>query len=145
MTDKSIILNRRIRVATIVVIYYYVWNSKECIDRKMFEEILKISGMRFSKKDRDLIFEKAQQVFQNKEEINKYIVDNSKEKQLSYVDKTVLSLLMLGVQELFYNKKVPPKVTINEIIEISKGMVISSQQKYISGVLGSIYARNFSN
>ena len=58
--------------------------------------------------------------------------------QISIVDRNVLRL---GLFELLYEDKtaVPPKVAINEAIELAKSFGGESSGKFINGVLGTVY------
>ena len=58
--------------------------------------------------------------------------------QIPIVDKSVLRL---GLYELVYGDKqaVPPKVAINEAIELAKNFGGESSGKFINGVLGTVY------
>jgi len=57
--------------------------------------------------------------------------------QMSLVDK---SILRLGVYELEYNnKEIPPKVAINEAIELAKTYGGPNSGKFINGILGAMY------
>ncbi len=58
--------------------------------------------------------------------------------QITIVDRNVLRL---GIAELLYGDKneVPPKVAINEAIELAKTFGGESSGRFINGVLGTIY------
>jgi len=56
--------------------------------------------------------------------------------QLSGVDRNILRL---GIFELKFAKETPPKVVINEAIELAKAFGSDSSSKFINGVLGSLY------
>ncbi len=58
--------------------------------------------------------------------------------QISIVDRNVLRL---GLYELLYANRdeVPPKVAINEAIELAKSYGGPNSGKFINGVLGTIY------
>lgn len=58
--------------------------------------------------------------------------------QITIVDRNVLRI---GLFELLYEDKeeVPPKVAINEAIELAKNFGGESSGKFINGVLGTIY------
>ncbi len=58
--------------------------------------------------------------------------------QISIVDRNVLRI---GLYELLFGKKeeVPPKVAINEAIELAKSFGGESSGKFINGVLGTVY------
>lgn len=58
--------------------------------------------------------------------------------QIASVDRAVLRL---GIFELLYGNydEVPPKVAINEAIELAKTFGSDSSPKFVNGVLGTIY------
>lgn len=58
--------------------------------------------------------------------------------QITMVDRNVLRL---GIYELLFGeyKEVPPKVAINEAIELAKSFGGESSGKFVNGVLGTIY------
>ena len=58
--------------------------------------------------------------------------------QISLVDRNVLRI---GLYELLYAKKeeVPPKVAINEAIELAKNFGGESSGKFVNGVLGTVF------
>ncbi|MDP3792217.1 MAG: transcription antitermination factor NusB [bacterium] len=58
--------------------------------------------------------------------------------QVAVVDRNVLRL---GLYELLFGKKeeVPPKVAINEAIELAKSFGGESSGKFVNGVLGTVY------
>lgn len=49
------------------------------------------------------------------------------------------NILRLEVYELKYGKEIPPKVAINEAIELAKTFGSDSSSKFVNGVLGSLY------
>jgi len=58
--------------------------------------------------------------------------------QITIIDRNVLRI---GLFELLYGNKeeVPPKVAINEAIELAKTFGGESSGKFINGVLGTVY------
>ena len=56
--------------------------------------------------------------------------------QITIVDRNILRL---GIYELNFSKEVPPKVAINEAIELAKSFGGISSGKFVNGVLGSMY------
>lgn len=58
--------------------------------------------------------------------------------QIAIVDRNVLRT---GIYELLYEDKtaVPPKVAINEAIELAKSFGGENSGKFVNGVLGTIY------
>jgi len=58
--------------------------------------------------------------------------------QIAIIDRNVLRI---GLLELIYSNKeeVPPKVAINEAIELAKTFSGTTSGKFINGVLGTVY------
>ncbi len=56
--------------------------------------------------------------------------------QIAKIDKIILRI---GVYELLIKRDVPPKVAINEAVELAKGFGGENSSKFINGVLGTIY------
>jgi N utilization substance protein B len=80
-------------------------------------------------------------IISHKKEIDNIITKAAPEwpiEQISIVDRNVLRL---GLFELLYadRKEVPPKVAINEAIEIAKNYGGPNSGKFINGVLGTVY------
>lgn len=57
--------------------------------------------------------------------------------QIARVDRTILRI---GVYELLHQAKVvPPKVAINEAVELAKAFGSDNSSKFVNGVLGTAY------
>ncbi|MFH1509549.1 MAG: transcription antitermination factor NusB [Candidatus Nealsonbacteria bacterium] len=58
--------------------------------------------------------------------------------QITIVDRNILRI---GLYELLYTNKdeVPPKVAINEAIELAKSFGGESSGRFVNGVLGTVY------
>ena len=56
-------------------------------------------------------------------------------KRIALMDKL---LLRIGITELLYFPDIPPKVSINEVIEIAKNYSTSNSGKFINGILDAI-------
>ncbi|MBZ9573015.1 transcription antitermination factor NusB [Patescibacteria group bacterium] len=80
-------------------------------------------------------------VIKNLEKVDKVIQSSAPERpieQLSVVDRNVLRIGLFEL--LFGNKKeVPPKVAINEAIELAKSFGGESSGRFVNGVLGTVY------
>ena len=62
-------------------------------------------------------------------------VDNWEMGRIALIDKI---LLRMGICELFYFPEIPPKVSINECIEIAKIYSTAGSGKFINGILDAI-------
>lgn len=58
--------------------------------------------------------------------------------QIGTVDRSVLRL---GIYELQFLKQVPPKVAINEAVELAKTFGGETSGKFVNGVLGTLYKK----
>jgi transcription antitermination protein NusB len=56
--------------------------------------------------------------------------------QIAEVDKVVLRQ---AIYELSIKKEVPPKVAINEAVELAKSFGGENSSKFVNGVLGTVY------
>ncbi len=56
--------------------------------------------------------------------------------QISLVD---LVILRMGIYELLFTAEVPPKVAINEAVELAKAFGGENSSKFVNGVLGTVY------
>lgn len=82
---------------------------------------------------------------ENESEIIKLIEKNIKEGwTISRISKVDLTLLKLGTFEIIYSK-IPYKVVINEVVELSKKYGDDNSKAFINGVLATIVKENESN
>jgi transcription antitermination protein NusB len=77
----------------------------------------------------------------NREKIDPLIEKCAPEWPLEQVTIVDRNILRLGIYELLYGnyEEVPPKVAINESIELAKSFGGSSSGRFVNGVLGTIY------
>lgn len=71
-------------------------------------------------------------------EIDQFISNSAPEWPLAKINKLDLAVLRQAVYELKYTPEVPPKVVIDEAVEIGKSYGAESSAAFINGVLGSI-------
>jgi len=83
----------------------------------------------------------AQGVLKNREKIDKLIEKCAPEWPLDQVTVVDRNILRLGIFELVFGnyEEVPPKVAINEAIELAKTYGGESSGRFVNGVLGTIY------
>jgi len=71
------------------------------------------------------------------DELIKARVDNWDLSRIALIDRI---LLRIGICEILFFPDIPPKVSINEAIEIAKDYSTSSSGKFINGILDAILA-----
>lgn len=80
--------------------------------------------------------EKASEI---EEIVNQNITDEWRFNRLSKICRAVL---MLSIYEMKYVEDVPPRVAINEAVEIAKKYGDDNEPKLINGILGSVMKSN---
>ena len=73
------------------------------------------------------------------DEIDNYIRKYATEWPLEQITPVDRNVMRIGIYELLYSENIPPRVAINEAIEIAKAFGGDSSGKFINGVLGAIY------
>ncbi|MFW5884978.1 MAG: transcription antitermination factor NusB [Patescibacteria group bacterium] len=120
----------------------YEWDFNGKKDENI-EEIIKHNTAEFAPKLKDDSFVKKNVlgVLKKRDVIDPIIEKCAPEwplEQITVVDRNVLRL---GIYELMFGdyQEVPPKVAINEAIELAKGFGGESSGKFVNGVLGTVY------
>jgi N utilization substance protein B len=81
-------------------------------------------------------------VTRHREEIDKMIAAAAPEwpfEQIALLDRNIIRV---AVAEILYDKNVPPRVAINEAIELSKTYGSETSSKFVNGVIGTIYRQS---
>lgn len=87
------------------------------------------------------IWQLVKGVVENLEKIDKVIETAAPEWPIEQITPVDRNVLRLGLYELLYANRdeVPPKVAINEAIELAKNFGGENSGKFVNGVLGTIY------
>lgn len=106
---------------------------KKILERHLKESTLpEFEGKEFTEK-------LVKGIFNRFLKINAYIKKYAPQwpiEQITLIDRNILRL---GIFELIFFTETPPKVAINEAIEIAKTFGGGTSGKFINGVLGAIY------
>jgi len=80
-------------------------------------------------------------VADNLEKLDKIISKSAPEWPIDQITIVDRNILRLGLYELLFGERreVPPKVAINEAIELAKSFGGESSGKFVNGVLGTVY------
>ncbi len=81
---------------------------------------------------------KAKEVISHFTEIDKKINQIAPEFPIDKINKVDLSILRLAIFELQFEKKAPPKVIIDEAIELAKEFGGDASPGFINGALGKL-------
>jgi len=91
--------------------------------------------------DRQFVKELVEGVLKNRDRIDSIIEKAAPEWPLEQVAMVDRNVLRIGLYELLFGsrKEVPPKVAINEAIELAKTFGSESSGRFVNGVLGTVY------
>lgn len=91
--------------------------------------------------DVDFIWRLVSGVRDNLEKIDAIIERAAPEWPIDMITAVDRNLLRLGLFELLFGdrEEVPPKVAINEAIELAKSFGSDSSSRFVNGVLGTVY------
>jgi N utilization substance protein B len=78
-------------------------------------------------------------VIENKEEIDTLITKYAPQWPINQMKSVDLQILRIAIYEGFIEKITPPKVSIDEAIEVAKDFGGEISSKFVNGVLGAIY------
>ena len=89
----------------------------------------------------NFIWELIEGILSHLVELNRIIEKAAPEWPLEKITIVDRNVLRVGLYELLYGNKeeVPPKVAINEAIELAKNFGGESSGRFINGVLGTVY------
>ncbi|MEX1112044.1 MAG: transcription antitermination factor NusB [Candidatus Andersenbacteria bacterium] len=91
--------------------------------------------------DTDFIYDLIFGVQKHQKDIDKLITASAPDWPLEQITTVDRNVLRIGIYELQFAKAedVPPKVAINEAIELAKTFGGASSGKFVNGILGTIY------
>lgn len=87
------------------------------------------------------VFDLALGVEKSLAEIDRVITETAPEWPLAQINIIDRNILRLGILELQFLKEVPPKVAINEAVELGKIFGGETCGKFVNGVLGTLYRK----
>jgi len=127
---------------SIVMQSLYEWDfsgKKKEVLEKIVEKNIDEFGPGLENKD--FIWELIKGVISKISDIDKIIEKAAPEWPLDQITIIDRNVLRIGLYELLYGNKedVPPKVAINEAIELAKTFGGESSGKFINGVLGTVF------
>lgn len=114
---------------------------QDCQDINLdIDEVLRRNIARYEAMvdDREFIEELVHGVDAKRSELNELLQPIAPEWPLDQIARMDRVILHIGAYELLHNADVPPKVVINEAVELSKGFGGENSSKFINGVLGTV-------
>ena len=130
------------RIITLQSIYEYEFREKagdttaelDSIIAKNIEPYEKALG------DTEFVYALTRSVVEHAKELDEILRPIAPEWPISEIAAIDRNVLRIGLYELKYtNDTVPPKVAINEAVELAKAFGSDSSSRFINGVLGTAY------
>lgn len=95
-----------------------------------------LSNFEFDQSETEYIRKAVEEICDNIEEIDNYIVSHLEGWSIYRLAKVDLAVLRIAIYEIIFRKDIPMEVSINEAIEIVKKYSSDESFKFINGVLG---------
>ncbi|MBU2228858.1 transcription antitermination factor NusB [Patescibacteria group bacterium] len=134
-------MSNRHLARTIAMQSLYEWdfNEKEDDVVKVLQHNLKEFAPDFD--DKGFSESIVNGVIENQGEIDQLITTYAPEWPLDQITVVDRNVLRIGIFELKFSPEIPPKVAINEAIELAKTFGGESSGKFVNGVLGTIFKK----
>jgi N utilization substance protein B len=129
-------MNRRMSREIAMKLLYQISINNDDID-EIIERYKEYCEEDLSNIDFKYIEEVIKGIYENQDEIDEKIQTNLVSWKLNRISKINLSILRICVYEIFYMGEIPPKVSVNEGIELAKKYSEDKAPKFINGVLGN--------
>ena len=133
--------NRHLGRIIVLQSLYEIIFRQACSDVSIDQdEIIERNKSRYksSSKDDDFIEELINGVLKEADELDKRLQVLAPEWPLEQIARIDHLVLRIGAYELINHKDVPPKVVINEAVELAKSYGGDNSSKFVNGVLGSL-------
>ena len=114
------------------------------MNREQPEELLKRSIDEHVSLEQDAeTFSKklVKECFEHIELVDSLMRELSEKWEFNRIARVDRSILRLGITEILYLDDIPPKVTINEMIELSREFSSEDSWKFINGILDAVLQR----
>lgn len=130
------------RIVALQSLYEFEFRTQSEDTSVVIDEILERNLERYSEEidDTSFVTELVHGVIAAQEDLDNRIRPLAPEWPIEQIARIDRNVLRLGLYELLYRKdQVPPKVAINEAVELAKAFGSDNSSKFINGVLGTAY------
>lgn len=130
----------RHRARIIALQSFYEWD----FNHKPVSELKKIAARNVRElapnlEEDSFVYHLIDGVIKHKKEIDEKIVKTAPEWPLDQIMVVDRNVMRLGIFELNFDDQIPPKVAINEAIELAKSFGGEASGRFVNGVLGTLY------
>jgi N utilization substance protein B len=135
--------NRHLARSVVLQVLFERDQSSSAMSNEVAEERLIDYAKEFGTREGDMSFMRdlLKTAIAKQKEIDQVIIAAAPEWPLEKIAAIDRNVLRLGLTELLFadRTQVPPKVAINEAIELAKNFGGASSSKFVNGVLGAVY------
>jgi N utilization substance protein B len=131
---------RKGREIALQILYQCDWDTIEDIDKAITEYASGLASEAISENDPALEFGRTrlQGVLTHKAEIDYILKSNAKRWRLERMASVDRNILRIGAFELCYCPDIPPKVAINEALELAKKFCSGESSAFVNGILDAV-------
>lgn len=133
--------NRHLGRIIVLQSLYEIAFRQSCKDKSLnYDEVIErnIARYKAAAKDSKFIAEFAKGILKKVSELDGQIQPLAPDWPLDQIARIDRTVLQMGAYELLYHQDVPPKVVINEAVELAKAYGGENSSKFINGVLGTL-------
>jgi len=80
-------------------------------------------------------------VSEHRDRLNEYIRQYARNWELDRMAVIDKNILRIGIYEILYVEDIPPKVSINEAVELAKRFGDTDSPKFVNGILDSVFRK----
>lgn len=132
------------RIVTLQSLYEYEFRKQSGDETADIDEIIARNLERYETAidDTKFVNDLTQGVLKAQEDLDKTIQPIAPDWPIDQIARIDRNILRIGVYELLYQSEiVPPKVAINEAVELAKAFGSDNSSKFINGVLGTAFRK----
>jgi len=130
------------RIVTLQTLYEYEFRQQSEDSNLDLDEVLSRNIERYKESidDKDFVRSLVDGVLEHQQDLDAKLQPMAPGWPLDQIARIDRSVLRIGLYELLYKAdSVPPKVVINEAVELAKAFGSDNSSKFINGVLGTAY------
>lgn len=130
------------RIVALQTLYEHEFRSQSEDSSLQLDEILARNIDRYKEAidDKEFVSSLVAGVLEHREELDEKLQPMAPGWPLEQIARIDRNVLRIGLYELLYKaESVPPKVVINEAVELAKAFGSDNSSKFINGVLGTAY------
>lgn len=116
----------------------FEWSFYSQDSQQLFEHVKSVLEDPSEEYDETLTHSIIDGVVEKIETIDQIISSAAPQWPIDQISKVDLTCLRISVYELYFSKNIPPKVAIDESIELAKEFGGSTSGKFVNGVLGTV-------